>query len=38
MYNIFEIRIAPDEQIILTPLAEIKQSLKSDAVKADVPF
>lgn len=37
MYNIFEIRIAPDEQIILTPLAEIKQSLKSDAVKTDVP-
>jgi hypothetical protein len=39
MYNIFEIRIAPDETIILKPLAEIKQSLKSDTVKtSEVPF
>jgi hypothetical protein len=39
MYNIFEIRIAPDETIILKPLAEIKQSLKSDTVKtSDLPF
>lgn len=40
MYNIFEIRIAPDETILLKPLAEIKQSLKSDTVKSDTsaPF
>jgi hypothetical protein len=39
MYNIFEIRIAPDETILLKPLAEIKQSLKSDTVKTDkLPF